>query len=91
MCLLHSAGSSQYSQQQAGYQQGTAPQQAGYQQQYPNQPGYPGQPQGYGEGRLRARSAGACDALFRDGFQCPEEPPGSLWGFCMRFPGCCAV
>lgn len=65
-CPLHSAGNSQYSQQQAGYQQGTAQQQAGYQQQYPNQQSYPGQQQGYGkQGTRRAghtqrcRSAGA--------------------------------
>ncbi|XP_032317384.1 calcium-responsive transactivator isoform X3 [Camelus ferus] len=47
-CLLPSAGNSQYSQQQAGYQQGTAQQQTYSQQQYPNQQGYPGQQQGYG-------------------------------------------
>uniref|UniRef100_A0A8C9KH91 SS18L1 subunit of BAF chromatin remodeling complex n=1 Tax=Panthera tigris altaica TaxID=74533 RepID=A0A8C9KH91_PANTA len=43
-----STGNSQYSQQQAGYQQGAAQQQAGYQQQYPNQQSYPGQQPGYG-------------------------------------------
>ncbi|EDL07306.1 synovial sarcoma translocation gene on chromosome 18-like 1, isoform CRA_a, partial [Mus musculus] len=41
-------GNSQYSQQQAGYQQGTAQQQTYSQQQYPNQQSYPGQQQGYG-------------------------------------------
>ncbi|EPY87485.1 hypothetical protein CB1_000243020 [Camelus ferus] len=41
------SGNSQYSQQQAGYQQGTAQQQTYSQQQYPNQQGYPGQQQGY--------------------------------------------
>ncbi|XP_036101810.1 calcium-responsive transactivator isoform X1 [Molossus molossus] len=44
----YEGGSSQYSQQQAGYQQGAAQQQAGYQQQYPNQQSYPGQQPGYG-------------------------------------------
>jgi hypothetical protein len=46
---LLSAGNSQYSQQQAGYQQGTAQQQTYSQQQYPNQQSYPGQQQGYGK------------------------------------------
>uniref|UniRef100_A0A3Q1LKY7 SS18L1 subunit of BAF chromatin remodeling complex n=1 Tax=Bos taurus TaxID=9913 RepID=A0A3Q1LKY7_BOVIN len=46
--LLPSAGNSQYSQQQTGYQQGTAQQQTYSQQQYPNQQSYPGQQQGYG-------------------------------------------
>ncbi|XP_074776120.1 calcium-responsive transactivator isoform X2 [Athene noctua] len=41
-------GNSQYSQQQAGYQQGAAQQQTYSQQQYPNQQSYPGQQQGYG-------------------------------------------
>nr|XP_060477504.1 calcium-responsive transactivator isoform X1 [Panthera onca] len=44
----YEGGNSQYSQQQAGYQQGAAQQQAGYQQQYPNQQSYPGQQPGYG-------------------------------------------
>lgn len=47
--MLLSAGNSQYSQQQAGYQQGTAQQQTYSQQQYPNQQSYPGQQQGYGK------------------------------------------
>lgn len=53
------AGNSQYSQQQAGYQQGTAPQQAGYQQQYPSQQSYPGQQSGYGENPDTAVALGA--------------------------------
>ncbi|XP_073649249.1 calcium-responsive transactivator isoform X3 [Tursiops truncatus] len=44
----YEGGNSQYSQQQAGYQQGTAQQQTYSQQQYPNQQSYPGQQQGYG-------------------------------------------
>ncbi|XP_012885795.1 PREDICTED: calcium-responsive transactivator [Dipodomys ordii] len=45
---LLSAGNSQYSQQQAGYQQGSAQPQTYPQQQYANQQSYPGQQQGYG-------------------------------------------
>ncbi|XP_028591212.1 calcium-responsive transactivator isoform X3 [Podarcis muralis] len=44
----YEGGNSQYSQQQAGYQQGTVQQQTYSQQQYPNQQSYPGQQQGYG-------------------------------------------
>ncbi|XP_053103887.1 calcium-responsive transactivator isoform X3 [Hemicordylus capensis] len=44
----YEGGNSQYSQQQAGYQQGAAQQQTYSQQQYPNQQSYPGQQQGYG-------------------------------------------
>ncbi|KAK2499941.1 hypothetical protein MC885_014026, partial [Smutsia gigantea] len=46
-CFL-SAGNSQYSQQQAGYQPGTAPPQTYPQQQYPSQQSYAGQQPGYG-------------------------------------------
>uniref|UniRef100_A0A8D1GB71 SS18L1 subunit of BAF chromatin remodeling complex n=1 Tax=Sus scrofa TaxID=9823 RepID=A0A8D1GB71_PIG len=51
----YEGGNSQYSQQQAGYQQGTAQQQTYSQQQYPNQQGYPGQQQGYGKGASPCR------------------------------------
>ncbi|XP_077908229.1 calcium-responsive transactivator isoform X3 [Ictidomys tridecemlineatus] len=44
----YEGGNSQYSQQQAGYQQGTAQPQTYSQQQYPNQQSYPGQQQAYG-------------------------------------------
>ncbi|XP_039353820.1 calcium-responsive transactivator isoform X2 [Mauremys mutica] len=44
----YEGGNSQYSQPQAGYQQGAAQQQTYSQQQYPNQQNYPGQQPGYG-------------------------------------------
>lgn len=66
------AGNSQYSQQQAGYQQGAAQQQAGYQQQYPNQQSYPGQQPGYGKrGAAPAHARGAVLA---------QAPPTRLLG-----------
>lgn len=47
-CAYVPSGNSQYSQQQAQYQQGSGPQQPFSQQQYSSQQGYSGQPQGYG-------------------------------------------
>ncbi|XP_018612125.1 calcium-responsive transactivator-like isoform X2 [Scleropages formosus] len=44
----YEGGNSQYSQQQASYQQGSNQQQPFSQQQYPSQQGYSGQQQGYG-------------------------------------------
>ncbi|XP_020361569.1 calcium-responsive transactivator isoform X6 [Oncorhynchus kisutch] len=47
----YEGGNSQYSQQQAQYQQGSGQQQPFSQQQYPSQQGYSGQPQVYGPGQ----------------------------------------
>lgn len=48
-CVNTPPGNSQYSQQQAQYQQGSGQQQPFSQQQYSSQQGYSGQPQGYGK------------------------------------------
>ncbi|KAF4023451.1 hypothetical protein G4228_015634 [Cervus hanglu yarkandensis] len=53
----YEGGNSQYSQQQTGYQQGTAQQQTYSQQQYPNQQSYPGQQQGYVDQHVKSLSS----------------------------------
>ncbi|KAL0150165.1 hypothetical protein M9458_054592 [Cirrhinus mrigala] len=49
--LNNVSGNSQYSQQQAQYQQSSGAHQTFSQQQYPSQAGYSAQPQGYGPGQ----------------------------------------